>query len=128
MKTVFNHHPGFQRLACIFLFVTAPVMAAAVESVQHGVLFAEQWELNRSGDRIVQTPALKELVNNWISRSADGRQIKIELQYPGGEEGELWVQELADWLVAMGIPSQYILMTPGSAEGDRIKLSLVKSH
>ena len=40
--------------------------------------------------------------------------FRIELRYPGGEEGELWVGELMDWLISLGIPSKYLVAVPGS--------------
>ena len=122
MKTVSSVLSPLFLLAACLLVNTAAIAAAA-----QGIVRAEQWELGRSGARIVQLPALKELVNNWLNRSATDSAVKIELQYPGGEEGELWVQELADWLVALGVPSQSIVIAPGSGADDRIKLSLVNA-
>jgi hypothetical protein len=48
----------------------------------------------------------------------------IDVQYPNGEEGEFWVQELTDWLVALGIPSRFISLTPVSESDDEIKFQL----
>ena len=86
------------------------------------LLYAEQWELIRSGESILSLPALKQTVNRWLQ----DRKKKIQIQYPGGEEGELWVQELADWLVSLGIPSDHLLMVPGSGADDVIRFELVK--
>jgi hypothetical protein len=85
-------------------------------------LRAEQWELARSGESILMLPVLHQLINTWLSQ----RRMKIELRYPGGEEGEFWVQELTDWLVALGIPSNHIVSIPGSGADDRIKFALIK--
>ena len=52
--------------------------------------------------------------------------MSIELRYPGGEEGEFWVQQLADWLVSLGIPSDRLVAIPGSGAGDSIKFALIK--
>jgi hypothetical protein len=49
----------------------------------------------------------------------------IEIRYPGGEEGELWVRELMDWLIALGIPSDAMNQIPGSGAEDRISLVLI---
>ena len=67
-------------------------------------------------------PVLHQLVNDWLQ----DKQLKIELRYPGGEEGEFWVQELTDWLVALGIPSERMITIPGSGTDDRIKFALIK--
>ncbi len=85
-------------------------------------LYAEQWELTRSGESLLSQPVLKEVVTAWLQRQDE----IIEIQYPGGEEGELWVQELMDWLVSLGIPSSQMLAVPGSGVDDVIRFSLVK--
>ena len=95
------------------------VVATPVETELH----AEQWELSRNGERLLAIDGLAELVKQW---SSDNRQ-KIELQYPGGEEGELWVHQLMDWLVALGIPSTSLVMVPGSGQGDIIRLRVIRS-
>lgn len=85
-------------------------------------LRAEQWEFARSGESILALPVLNDVVNNWLS----DKQKLIEIQYPGGEEGEFWVQELTDWLVSLGIPSNRMIVVPGSGSGDMIKFDLIK--
>ena len=102
------------------------------------VLTADQWEIARSGESILSLVVLNDLVNTWLSevKSLQGDAQKkaqkstqphkneiIEIQYPGGEEGEFWVQELVDWLVALGVPSRFMLLTPGST-ADEIKFHL----
>ena len=95
---------------------------AAASPVETG-LHAEQWELSRSGERLLGIKGIADVVNEW---STDPRQ-EIELQYPGGEEGELWVHQLMDWLVALGIPSVSLVAVPGSGEGDLIRLRVIRS-
>jgi hypothetical protein len=102
------------------------------------VLTADQWEIARNGESILSLVVLNDLVNTWLSEveslqsDAQKRAQKstqshkneiIEIQYPGGEEGEFWVQELVDWLVALGLPSRFMLLTPGSV-ADEIKFHL----
>ena len=88
----------------IALFAYNTADAAPVETELH----AEQWELSRNGERLLGISGIAEVVNEW---SSDDRQ-QIELQYPGGEEGELWVYQLMDWLVALGIPSNNLVAVP----------------
>lgn len=87
------------------------------------ILHAEQWELARSGETIMSLPVLKQLINAWLS----DKQKLIEIQYPGGEDGEFWVHELTDWLVSLGIPSKYMVTTPGSGAEDVIKFNIIKN-
>ena len=85
-------------------------------------LHAEQWEMARSGDSLLMLPVLNKVVIAWL----DDRHKVIEIQYPGGEEGEFWVQELTDWLVSLGIPSRSMITTPGSGSDDKIRFNIIK--
>ena len=97
--------------------VKLPVSA---EQAAHWQLQAEQWDVARSGEMVLSLPALRQLVRAWLS----DKNKTIEIQYPGGEDGEFWVQELSDWLVSLGIPSKYIVTIPGSGADDVIKFKL----
>jgi hypothetical protein len=83
-------------------------------------LNSEQWDMPRHGETLIKQPELGKLVRLW-SAQPDGL---IDIRYPGGEEGELWVQELMDWLVALGVPSKAMRHSPGSGGEDIIKLEL----
>lgn len=85
-------------------------------------LYAEQWEISRSGASILSVPVLNQVINAWLQ----DREKMIEIQYPGGEEGEFWVQELSDWLVSLGIPSQHMALVPGSGADYVIKFALIQ--
>ncbi len=98
------------------LLSPVPVLAGAGNE-----LTAEQWELSRRGERLVQLPVLRNAINSW---SRAEKHI-IELQYPGGEEGELWANELRDWLVALGVASRSLVLVPGSGKDGIIRLQLV---
>ena len=103
--------------------VTPPAGAPAGKSRATSspwVLYAEQWDMTRSGDKLLSLPVLRKVINAWLSE----RSRIIEIQYPGGEEGEFWVQELIDWLVSLGIPSKQMIITPGSGGDDMIKFAL----
>lgn len=95
----------------------------AIASPVETELRAEQWELARNGERLLGNDGLADVVNGW---SGD-RSQKIELQYPGGEEGELWVSQLMDWLVALGVPSANLVAVPGSGRADVIRLRVIRS-
>ena len=104
--------------------VMTAVVAEPGDNKEPGVwaLSAEQWELARNGESILSLPAINSLMNAWLS----DKQKKIEIRYPGGEEGEFWVQELTDWLVSLGIPSNHMVVVTGSGAGDVIKFDLIK--
>lgn len=98
-----------------------PVVAAASDGTALK-LHAEQWELARSGETILSLPVLKQVIGAWLA----DKEKMIEIQYPGGEDGEFWVQELTDWLVSLGIPSDNMVTTPGSGADDVIKFKIIK--
>lgn len=111
------------KLVAQFVMIALLAVNAAVAAPVETELHAEQWELSRNGERLLGTDGIAEVVKEW---SSDNRQ-KIELQYPGGEEGELWVHQLMDWLVALGIPSTSLVAVPGSGQGDIIRLRVIRS-
>lgn len=86
-------------------------------------LRAETWDMPRHGEILLKDPALATIVKQWLKN----QQQKIELRYPGGEEGELWVEELSDWLVSLGIPGNSILISPGSDAQDVINIVLIEA-
>jgi hypothetical protein len=102
-----------------WLMFFAPLVAADNESVQ---LRAETWELSRHGEKLIKNAELSTLVQAW-SAQADAQ---LEIRYPGGEEGELWSEELKSWLVSLGIPSTAIQSLPGSEAADIINLHLIE--
>jgi hypothetical protein len=107
------------QFAMIALFVFDAAASTPVETELH----AEQWELSRNGGRLLAIEGLATVVTEW---SSDDSQ-QIELQYPGGEEGEIWVSQLMDWLVALGVPSANLVAVPGSGQGDVIRLRVIRS-
>jgi len=98
---------------CFFMVFTGAYAMAAVQgkSIQ---LYAETWDMTRHGESILKVPVLVAIINEW----QENTKSKIELRYPGGEEGELWVEELKDWLVSLGVPSSNIELVPGSDAQD----------
>jgi len=85
-------------------------------------LRAETWDISRHGEVLLKVPVLAQIINKWMQNS----QQKIELRYPGGEEGELWVEELKGWLVSLGVPSKVIQISPGSHAEDVIDIVLLE--
>jgi len=86
-------------------------------------LHAETWDVPRHGEVLLNIPELSTIVKQWMKNTHQ----KIELRYPGGEEGELWVEELKGWLVSLGVPSSVILLSPGSEAEDIINMVLIEA-
>ncbi len=107
-------------LPLLFMLVFSPVSLA--ESVQ--IITADDWARPRSGESLVQMPALQRTVREYLSRS-DARGQRILIRHPRGEEGVLWAEELRSWLVALGIPSADIAVAPKSPRIDVIELAVM---
>jgi len=103
---------------CLAFFSTGDISAAEFSVI----LKAEQWDMPRHGESLIKQPELGKIVHYW----KDHPDQVIEIRYPGGEEGEVWVRELMDWLVALGIPSSAMMQLPGSGAEDLINLVIVQ--
>ena len=100
----------------IMLICTAAYAADSVE-----IITAEDWARPRSGESLVELPALKRTVRNFLGQKG-ARQIVIH--HPRGEEGVLWAEELRGWLVALGIPFDAIVVDPESSRIDALELAV----
>ena len=105
-------------LLLLCMYCSNPVMAEQTTSV---TIHAEQWDMPRHGETLIRQPQLRQIVSAWMQHP----ETRIEIRYPGGEEGELWVRELMDWLIALGVPSASMGSIPGSGAEDVIHLELV---
>lgn len=117
-----NLIPIFKRSISLLLFIVAGLISINTSAENTGVILsAEAWDISRHGEKLVHVKPLETIVKQW--HSTPGKQI--ELRYPGGEEGEIWVEELKDWLVSLGVPSDSILVVPGSDAKDIINMALI---
>ena len=101
----------FALLLCVSLSVSA-------SSARIFVLSADDWAQPRAGEVIVEFDAVRAAINYW-DKSADAI---ILLRYPGEDIGELWAAELRDWLISLGVPSDFIRLVPGTQAADEIRL------
>ena len=83
-------------------------------------IFAEDWPDRRTAKTVLSIPPIKKLLAFFVE---DPRQ-QVTIRYPGGDKGNAWALELREWLVALGIPSNYIVLEPGSGGQDRLLLLL----
>ncbi len=129
-----NHNSLLIRLArsvSVSVLGLALVLAATPASTEpfnsaaagDSVIRAEQWELVRKGDKVVSLDALNRAVKRWAAST----NKMIEIQYPGGEEGEIWMNELRGWLISLGVASKYLLAVPGSGQEDLIRLKIINA-
>ncbi len=72
-------------------------------------------------------PALKSTVREYIGTDDQGAR-RILIRHPPGEEGVLWAEELRSWLVALGVPSVDVAVSPTSTRVDAIELAVTDAE
>ncbi len=90
-------------IAILLLSIQAPTASAEL-------LSRAAWPEVRSGTAIVRIPALQRVMRRFEGM----RHGVIVIRYPGGDQGNQWAVELRDWLVALGVASNQIVLEPGS--------------
>jgi len=105
-----------RRAGALFLLLWS--LSAVADVARIYVLSAEEWARPRSGEVIAGFDALRAAVGYW-DKLDDGL---IVVRYPGEDSGELWAAELRDWLISLGVPSDYIRLVAGTQAADEIRL------
>lgn len=110
-------------LMSILLFSQMVTATPYPSNAQEWKLTEEQWDLMKQGEQLLHLPALRQAVETWSQQQGQA----IELRYPGGEAGELWVEALKHRLISLAIPSKYLNAVAGSGEADVIIIKIVKA-
>jgi len=116
MKIRKNYRKLISSLGLASLLLVAG--GAAANTIRMFTLSADEWARPRSGDVIPELASVRAAVSYW-SRGADAILI---IRHPGEDSGELWAAELRDWLISLGVPSDYIRLIPGTQQADEITL------
>ena len=91
---------------------------AAANTTRIFTLSADAWARPRSGAMIPELGSVRAAVSYW----GRGGDAIVVIRHPGGDSGELWGAELRDWLISLGVPSDYIRLVPGTQAADQINL------
>ena len=83
-------------------------------------ILGEDWPDRRTTTTVLSILSIKNLLELFV----ENRRHQVTIRYPGGDKGNAWALELREWLVALGIPSNYIVLEPGSGGQDRLLLLL----
>lgn len=102
------------------LFILFSLTLATPALGEDWSLTAAQWAMPKSGTSLVQMPGLKAAVDALIEDPG----AALLIQYPGGDEGALWAEELKAWMIALGIGSDRLRLLPGSPSADKLLLKL----
>ena len=104
---------------CILLLLFVPLAAQCAQSWD---ISASEWARPRHGDWLVRQSALA----GAIEQLQQDPTARMQIHYPGGDEGVLWADELQAWLVALGVSSERIEQVPGSGSADRVQIRVSK--
>ena len=85
-------------------------------------IYRQDWLKIANATTMLQLPALQRVVSQFEA----GDDLKIVIQYPGGDQGNQWAIELRDWLVSLGISSSDIELQPGSGIPETIVIKTEK--
>lgn len=102
----------------ILLFALCASLTAHAQTAE---ITAAQWAQPRHGEWLLQQAGIADVIHN-LQQHPNSR---VQIRYPGGDQGAWWAEELQAWLVALGLPSSRIERVPGSASADRIQLQLL---
>lgn len=113
---------GIEALFLGLLLVVLPVQAA-----DSWTLTAADWSRPRSGAAVLAMEPVAAAVRAWQQADGVDETARLQLVYPGGEEGSLWAAELADWLVALGVPRDALELVPGGQPAGRLEIRLIRA-
>lgn len=116
MKTRMNYRKSISSAAIGCLLLLS--LSSAANTSRIFVLSADEWARPRSGAVMAAFPSLRAAVNYW--NKVDNALIMV--RYPGEDSGEFWAAELRDWLISLGVPSDYIVLVAGTQAADQIRL------
>lgn len=105
----------FRVLLISILLIATNLWANSVRIFSLG---ADSWARPRAGQVIPDLEPVRLAIAYWET----GTNAAILLSYPGEDSGELWASELKDWLISLGVPSDYILLSPGLQARDEIHI------
>lgn len=85
---------------------------------------AAQWESPDRSQTLLGDPALRRLLQAWVAQP----DMRVNIEYPGGEQGVIWANRMVGWLVAFGVPKQAITLFPGAGGTNALALSLLPAR
>ena len=93
------------------------------ETLLEQPILGENWPDRRTTKTVLSILPIKKMLELFV----ENPRYQVTIRYPGGDKGNAWALELREWLVALGIPLNYIMLEPGSGGQDRLLLLLEAS-
>lgn len=111
-------------LIVVFALAATDTPPGGTASAHEFVLLADDWARPRTGERVASMPALRAAVSAWL----DATDATLLVVHPGGERGSLWGAEVRDWLIALGMAPDQVLLRAGAARDDAVVLRLAPAQ
>ena len=122
MKTTLANFADYRWFALWAMLIAPSILAPVLAIEEHvEILTRSDWPTYENGSNIIALPQVSKIVEKF----EENAQISVEIRYPGGDPGRLWAESLLAWLVAFGIPQQYLSLFPGSGAGDQLAIVLI---
>ena len=98
------------------LFAQTDVPAGVPVTLLEMPLRYQDWPQRRSARAVLEL----DLVRAVLSVFSEEEGQNVIVRHPGGDGGNAWALEFREWLVALGVPSHFITLEPGSGGSDRL--------
>ena len=105
-------------LCCLLWAALTPAWGAQEHTE---ILSRSAWPAYANGASVLALPQVRAIVEKFEEHA----RLSVEIRYPGGDAGRLWAEAVLSWLVAFGIPRQYLTLQPGAGAADRLVLALI---
>ena len=98
------------------LFARADVPAGAPITLLEMPLRYQEWPKRRNAHAMLELDSVRAVLSVFSEK--EGQNVIV--RHPGGDSGNAWALEFREWLVALGVPSHFITLEPGSGGADRL--------
>lgn len=106
-------------LSCLCGFTTT----AWADGNKVFILTNNEWNVPRTTRTVLDMPALRKTIQAYDKHTGS----RIQIHYPGGDEGTLWASELRSWFVSLGVASNHIVLLPGTRKPGQLELQVMLS-
>ena len=98
------------------LFAQTDVPAGAPVTLLEMPLSYQDWPQRRSAHAVLELDPVRAVLSVFSEKAGQN----VIVRHPGGDDGNAWALEFREWLVALGVPSHFITLEPGSGGADRL--------
>jgi hypothetical protein len=105
-----------------FLCGLAWFLAAFAASAQTFMVPPELWDRPRSGQAILQQPAIRQAVNACLAQPGS----RLVVHHAAGQEWLVAAEELRSWLTALAVDAGRISLRSGLKPSEPMRLEVVR--